>query len=114
MHPNHPHAATGHMCVGPSCWVCGEPDQLRRLRHAVVAALHPEVGPESHRLGRLVVDAIRDDLTALMHRDLSKTVWATVDRALRGAGLTRHDADTLTRAILNALDTPTPDDLGQI
>ena len=56
-----------HMCVGPSCWECGEPDFLRRMRHAMASALLPDVGQEkAHQLSRKAADAIREEVLSLL------------------------------------------------
>jgi hypothetical protein len=60
-----------HLCVGPSCWECGEPTELRDMRWAIRAALlneNTEGLDMSHcaALARIAARAIREDVLAMM------------------------------------------------
>ena len=61
-------ATRPHMCVGPSCWECGEPTELREIRQQqILPALYEELrkplpGADHHRLARAAAQAIRPDI----------------------------------------------------
>ena len=75
----------GHLCTGPSCWTCGEPDQIRHLRqYDVMPALHAlrQERPEAdhHALAQTAVRAIRPTLMRGLEADnLLREVLAHAD-----------------------------------
>ncbi len=60
-----------HLCVGPTCWVCGEPTELRDMRWAIREDL---VGKNSHglrmsecsALAKIASEAIRGGVLDLL------------------------------------------------
>lgn len=61
--------AESHMCVGPTCWICGEPDELRRMRRDIMTALHEEgVQDGVHFLAQVAAKAIRNDVVGMLTR----------------------------------------------
>lgn len=57
-------AVRPHMCVGLSCWECGEPTELREIRQRQIVPALYEVqqempGADHHRLARAAAQAIR-------------------------------------------------------
>lgn len=71
--------AESHMCVGPSCWICGEPDELRRMRRDMLVAFGEEGLPQAdqHRLAKVAAQAIHDDVLAMMTKivTLENELW---------------------------------------
>jgi hypothetical protein len=61
-----PAPVPSHMCVGPTCWTCGEPTELARMRASVREALFPIVGQVAHEYARIAARAIRADVMALL------------------------------------------------
>lgn len=60
-------AVRQHMCVGPSCWECGEPTELREIRQqqilpALYEAQQEHPGADHHRLAKAAAEAIRPDI----------------------------------------------------
>lgn len=86
-----------HMCVGPSCWECGEPDFLRRMRHAMASALIPEVGQErAHHLAQKMADTIREEtLDLVTHGHAYDAVKSGVRHGMRTACLIDPDDGTV-------------------
>jgi len=83
------------MCVGLSCWECGEPTELREIRQQqIMPALFEELrkplpGADHHRLARAAAEAIRPDiLRGLTDRALLIDALRSLDqahKALNGA-----------------------------
>jgi hypothetical protein len=87
-----------HMCVGPSCWTCGEPSELRELRQQqIMPALYElrkeRPGADHHALAKAAAQAIRPDIIrALTDRGLLIEALRSLDmthKALNGS----HDID---------------------
>lgn len=96
-------AVRPHMCVGPSCWECGEPTELREIRQRQIMPALYEVqqkdpGADHHRLARAVAEAIRPDiLRGFTDRLLLIEALRSLDqthKALNGA----HDNNLLAGA----------------
>lgn len=67
------------MCVGPTCWTCGEPDELRRMRRDMMVAFGEEGLPNAdiHRLAKVAAQAIHDDVLDMMTKivTLENELW---------------------------------------
>lgn len=55
-----------HLCVGPTCWTCGEPVELREMRLNIADAFSGKTANDPHRLAKLATDAIREDVINMM------------------------------------------------
>jgi hypothetical protein len=67
-----------HMCVGPTCWTCGEPTELREMRHSMMGAFTEEkVANTPWRLAQIAMGAIREDILDMMTKivTLENEVW---------------------------------------
>ncbi|MFG3051832.1 hypothetical protein ACGFZP_12905 [Kitasatospora sp. NPDC048239] len=67
-------ATPPHLCVGPSCWTCGEPTEIRQLRqYEVLSALHQlaqdHPDADHHRQARAAMDALRPTLMRWLHAE---------------------------------------------
>jgi hypothetical protein len=67
-------ATAGHMCVGPSCWTCGEPGAVFRLRMDVVLPALSEARTENPNLDNLglaqaVTKALQPTLIRLLNAE---------------------------------------------
>ena len=65
---------TPHMCVGPSCWTCGEPGDLRILRQKVVMPalyelLQEQPSADHHALAQASMTALRPALMRWLHAE---------------------------------------------
>lgn len=59
--------ADSHMCVGPTCWVCGEPTELFHLRTLIWEALDgANVGVDHYQLAKIATKAIREEVLGMM------------------------------------------------
>lgn len=59
--------AESHMCVGPTCWTCGEPTELRYLRTLIWEALKEEgVRDATYYLSQVASKAIREEVLNMM------------------------------------------------
>jgi hypothetical protein len=61
--------AESHMCVGTGCWVCGEPRELREMRHGIVSALieHGELeNSDAHALAYIASLSIKTAVLDMM------------------------------------------------
>lgn len=88
--------AESHMCVGPTCWTCGEPDELRRMRRDIATAIGEYRG-EFHgavELAKVAAQAIREDILNMMTKivTLENELWL----AKRGP-ITRVEIDPNVR-----------------
>ena len=78
-----------HMCVGPDCWICGEPSDIRFLRRAILEAFWDNREAQGlsqtqvHALSKLATQAIREELNK-WHEALceeSSKVWQLQQQA---------------------------------
>lgn len=75
----------GHLCTGPSCWTCGEPDQIRHLRqHTVMPALYglrlQQPRADHNALAQAAMTALRPALMRWLEADnLLREVLAHAD-----------------------------------
>lgn len=66
------------MCVGPTCWTCGEPTELRDLRRSMQEAFSKaETTNGTVWLSKIAVEAIREDILNMMTKivTLENEVW---------------------------------------
>lgn len=60
------------MCIGPSCWICGEPDEVRHLRVAVRAAFFDQrealglTSDQCHLLSVVAGEALLPEVLAIL------------------------------------------------
>lgn len=99
--------ASSHMCVGPSCWTCGEPSELRHLRQqdvmpALAELLRQNPTADHHRLATEAMKALRPTLMRWLHAEnLLRDVLNHADGTWSPPGWPRHDRRP---------DPPTPGD----
>lgn len=56
-----------HQCVGPTCWTCGEPSELRDMKSSMMEAFSKEkVANDVVWLSRIATQAIREDVIFMM------------------------------------------------
>jgi hypothetical protein len=85
------------MCVGPTCWTCGEPTELREIRHGIISALieHGELeNSAAHALAYIASLSIRTAVLDMMTKivTLENEIWL-----LKRGPLTRVEIDPNVR-----------------
>lgn len=88
-----------HLCVGPTCWTCGEPTELREMRTAIRDQFFEQCksvlsADECHKLARTAAEAIREDVIGMMTKIV--TLENELYLAKRGP-LTRVEIDPNVR-----------------
>lgn len=70
--------AESHMCVGPTCWTCGEPTELRYLRTLIWEALNDEgVEGDRYKISSIAAKAVRKEVIEMMTKivTLENELW---------------------------------------
>lgn len=58
--------AESHMCVGPTCWTCGEPTELRYMRTLIWEALQGKTANDPYRISKIAAGAIREEVLGMV------------------------------------------------
>lgn len=72
-----------HLCVGTTCWICGEPSELREMRRSILHEFWTDrddqhiTRDQCHALANLAAKAIRSEVIALLmaHAEEANRAW---------------------------------------